>query len=154
MKPNPLLTIILLIIFSGFTYAQTAMLVHQGGETTQFDIGDIEKITFDLDHGVPDIEKLNQIVKSFQLLTNYPNPFNPTTSICYEINAPGLVEIRIYDVTGREVTTLVSEQMDAGSYQVSWNGETSTGIKAAAGVYFYQLSLNGTAETKKMLLIK
>ena len=154
MKPNPLLIIILLIIFSSFTYAQTAMLVHQGGETTQFDIGDIEKITFDLDQSVPDIEKLNQIVKSFQLLTNYPNPFNPMTSIRYEINAPGLVEIRIYDVTGREIRTLVSAQIDAGSYRVSWNGETSTGIKAAAGVYFYQLILNGSAETKKMLLIK
>ena len=154
MKQNPLLTIILFTIFSGFTYAQTAMLVHHGGETTRFEIEDIEKITFDLDQGVPDIDKLNQIVKSFELLSNYPNPFNPTTNIRYEINAPGLVEIRIYDVTGREIRTLVSAQMDAGSYQVSWNGETSTGIKAAAGVYFYQLTLNGTAETKKMLLIK
>jgi len=95
----------------------------------------------------------------FSLSQNYPNPFNPTTKIRYEIpgqaqNDNMLVTLKVYDVLGNEVATLINEEKPAGSYEVEFNGSNLT-----SGVYFYQLragSPKGQAfiQTKKMLLIK
>lgn len=148
------ITLFAVFILSPCTIAQTTLWVHHDGESTQFEIGEINKITFDLEESVPDLDKLRTVAKSFQLLANYPNPFNPLTNICYEINKPGFVEIRIYDLSGRELNTLVSEHKIPGSYEVQWDGETADGIKAAGGIYFYQLTLNGATAVKKMILIK
>lgn len=153
---KPLIVLFTLIFLSSFVNAQTMMLVHHEGQSTAYSIEDIVKLDFDLDtvHTVKDLTKLKNIAKCFQLHANYPNPFNPTTNISYLVNQPGLVEIRVYDVTGREVATLVSERKEPGEYRAVWDGMTSGNSKVSAGIYFYQLTLNGVIETKKMLLIK
>ncbi|NLT50468.1 MAG: T9SS type A sorting domain-containing protein [Ignavibacteria bacterium] len=98
----------------------------------------------------------------FSLSQNYPNPFNPSTMINYSLPAGrqelpmnNMVTLKIYDVLGREITTLVNEQKPAGTYSVQWDGTNSFGQSIGSGVYFYQLKASeGFVETKKMLLIK
>ena len=88
--------------------------------------------------------------QTFQLSQNYPNPFNPTTSIRYQVVGTTHVRLAIYDVLGREVTTLVNEEKPAGEYSVTFDG-----IDLSSGTYFYRLQTdNGFAETKKMVLMK
>lgn len=90
-----------------------------------------------------------EIPKSFSLSQNYPNPFNPVTNIKFDIPKSGFVEITIYDLLGREVTKLVNQQMQAGSYNVDWDASNYP-----SGVYFYELVAGSYADTKKMVLIK
>ena len=90
---------------------------------------------------------------NYLLSQNYPNPFNPSTTIRYEIPERSFVTIKIYDVLGNEIATLVNEEKSAGSYEVIFNTEAS--IKnPASGIYFYQLSAGNYTETKKMILLK
>jgi len=86
---------------------------------------------------------------SFQLRQNYPNPFNPSTVISYSLPANAPVTLKIYDVLGREVKTLVNERQAAGNHSVTLN---ASGL--ASGVYFYQLQTNGKALAKKLMVIK
>jgi hypothetical protein len=88
----------------------------------------------------------------FFLMQNYPNPFNPTTTISYQIPEKGFVTLKVYDVLGNEVATLVNEESatgGAGSYEVEFN---ATGLPS--GIYFYQLRTGEFIETKKMILLK
>ncbi|MBN1398446.1 MAG: T9SS type A sorting domain-containing protein [Bacteroidetes bacterium] len=94
-------------------------------------------------------------VKKFELCQNYPNPFNPKTVISYKLGVKSEVVLKIYDILGREIVTLVNEFKDAGNYTVEWNGRDSAGRQAVSGVYFYRLKTgNGFVSTKKMILIK
>jgi len=91
----------------------------------------------------------------FVLHQNIPNPFNPTTVIGYEVPAGGAdVTIRIYDVAGRLVQTLVHEHRPAGLHQVPWDGRSTNGARVASGVYFYRMQAGRFAETRKMVLLK
>jgi hypothetical protein len=85
----------------------------------------------------------------YTLQQNYPNPFNPATNIEFQIPMSGFVTLKVYDALGREVTTLVNEQMTVGSYKATFDGK---GI--ASGIYFYRLHVGNFIEMKKMLLIK
>ncbi len=99
----------------------------------------------------------NEIPSKYKLYQNYPNPFNPTTKIKFNIplsrGVPEgwgvLTRLTIYDILGREVATLVNEQLKPGNYEVEWNGSSY-----ASGVYFYKLQTNEFIETKKMILLK
>ena len=91
---------------------------------------------------------------SFSLSDNYPNPFNPSTTIDYSVEEPGLVDLSIFDASGRLVKKLVSESKNVGSYSVSWNGVTDSGVNASTGMYFYTIEVGSFTDTKKMLLVK
>ncbi|MEJ2103667.1 MAG: T9SS type A sorting domain-containing protein, partial [Ignavibacteriaceae bacterium] len=95
------------------------------------------------------IEGEQKIPKSFSLYENYPNPFNPSTKIKFSIPKSTKVVIKIYDVVGNEIETLVNEEKQAGTYEVSWYAEN-----LPSGVYFYQLKAGSFVETKKMVLMK
>jgi outer membrane protein assembly factor BamB len=94
-------------------------------------------------------EKVLSIPSAYRLEQNYPNPFNPSTMINYQLAMNGYVTLKVFDILGREVTTLVNEERVAGSYTVRWDAE---GI--ASGVYFYQLRTGNFAQTKKLMLMK
>ena len=95
----------------------------------------------------------NNLLSVFTLYQNYPNPFNPSTTISYQLPKAGNVTLKVFDVLGREVATLVDEYRNAGSYEVEFNPVSS--IKyPASGIYFYQLKAGDYNETKKMILIK
>jgi len=89
------------------------------------------------------------ISNKFALDQNYPNPFNPTTHLRFTTVDLRFVSLKIYDVLGREVVTLVNETMKPGSYSVEWNAAPFT-----SGVYFYQLRAGNFVSVKKMVLIK
>ena len=86
---------------------------------------------------------------SFKLEQNYPNPFNPTTTINYEIPNTCLVNIKIYNLLGREIETLINEERTPGKYKIEFNGHN-----LASGIYFYRITSNSYTKTRKMLLIK
>ncbi len=90
----------------------------------------------------------------FRLAQNMPNPFNPKTTIAFNLPQPGDVRLEIYDVAGRRVVTLVDGHMDAGPHTVRWDGTTADGERAASGVYFYKLAADGELQSRKMVLLK
>jgi hypothetical protein len=89
-----------------------------------------------------------------ELMDNYPNPFNPSTTIKFYIPNISDVSIKIYDMLGKEVTTLFNKQTEAGYHIVYWNGKDNYGNSAASGVYIYKLTAGNFSETKKMALLK
>ena len=95
------------------------------------------------------VEQQEQKISKYFLQQNYPNPFNPSTTISYEISKSELVTIKIYDVLGREIETLVNEEKSPGKYKIEFDGSNLT-----SGVYFYKITTNNFSETKKMLLMK
>ncbi|HQU72206.1 MAG TPA: PQQ-dependent sugar dehydrogenase [Calditrichia bacterium] len=101
------------------------------------------------------VEPPGPAVRDFQLLPNYPNPFNPATRIPYRLIRPATVEIGIYGANGNRVRSLVSGAKGAGTYTAVWDGRNDEGVSQASGVYFYQLRVDGTAvDSRRMLLIK
>ena len=102
--------------------------------------------------GVVSVEEnqIREIVPNEYLLyQNFPNPFNPTTTIKYSIPKLSFVTIKIYDVLGSEVATLLNEERPAGTYELNWNANN-----ISSGVYFYTLQAGDFVETKKMILLK
>jgi hypothetical protein len=96
---------------------------------------------------------LNTVPDKFQLNQNYPNPFNPSTTIEYAINSRQFVTLKIYDLLGKELSTLISEEQPAGFYEVEFN--TSSALSGIpSGVYFYRLVAGPFVDTKKMIVIK
>jgi len=91
---------------------------------------------------------------NYSLTQNYPNPFNPETAIKYSIPQNGRVTVKIFNVTGNEIMTLVDKEMLAGSHEVKWNGKDNTGAIVTSGVYFVKLSSGTYVETKKMMFLK
>jgi len=99
---------------------------------------------------VTDIKNVKtEIPKDFQLYQNYPNPFNPVTTIKFSIPKNEYVEMKIYDIAGKELATLVSDPYLAGTYQVDFNAS-----KLSSGIYFYRIIAGDFSMTKKMILIK
>ncbi|MCH7772115.1 MAG: T9SS type A sorting domain-containing protein [Bacteroidetes bacterium] len=95
-------------------------------------------------------ENLSNILpKHFSLDQNYPNPFNPSTSIQYAVSSMQFVSLKVYDLLGREVATLVNEEKPVGNYEVEFIGDGLT-----SGIYFYQLRAGNYVETKKMVLLR
>jgi hypothetical protein len=92
---------------------------------------------------------ISTIPAEYQLFQNYPNPFNPTTTIKYDVPKTSLVKIRVYDVTGKMVSELVNQQMEAVSYEINWNGS-----EYASGVYFYKIETKDFTKVMRMVLIK
>jgi len=94
---------------------------------------------------------------SYKLLQNYPNPFNPNTTIKFGIPEDGnnkLVSLKIFNILGQEITTLINKNMKSGYHEVQWNGINHQGLPVASGVYFYRLIGNGIHQVKKMVLLK
>ncbi|PIQ09537.1 MAG: hypothetical protein COW71_06075 [Ignavibacteriales bacterium CG18_big_fil_WC_8_21_14_2_50_31_20] len=111
---------------------------------------------------ITDVQKENKSKPNdFNLSQNYPNPFNPSTTIKYSIHAVGERQasilqntvLKVYDILGREVVTLVNEQQKAGSYEVIFDAE-SVNRKISSGIYFYRLQSGNMVVSKKMILIK
>ncbi len=99
--------------------------------------------------------KSTTIPSSYKLEQNYPNPFNPETKISWQLAAGSFVTLKVYDVLGNEVATLVNEEQPAGTYQVSFNTLlTTNNQQLTSGIYFYQLRAGNFVQTKKMILLR
>lgn len=93
------------------------------------------------------------IVRDYHLFNNYPNPFNPSTVLKYSVPEENFVTLKVYNVLGEEVTTLVNETKPAGVYEIKFNSKTN-GILLHSGVYFYRMQAGNFIQTKKMILLK
>jgi choice-of-anchor B domain-containing protein len=91
---------------------------------------------------------------AFVLEQNFPNPFNPVTTISYSLDVGGAVRLAVYDAAGRRIRTLVNGVQAAGPQSVQWDGRDQAGHLAASGVYFYRLEAGGGTETRQMVLLK
>ena len=95
--------------------------------------------------------------KAFNLAQNSPNPFNPSTTIAYELpegNSTVHVVLSVYNIRGQKVVTLVDELKEAGRYSVNWNGTTSSGSRVSSGVYFYRIQAGEYSAVRKMVVLK
>ncbi len=97
---------------------------------------------------------IKPIPKEFALHNNYPNPFNPVTTINYDLPKEGNVRLIIYDIMGREIAKLNNGFMPAGYHSVKWNARNQFGVEVSAGVYFYQIQAGQFTKTQKMILLK
>jgi len=95
------------------------------------------------------VKSLAQLPNSFSLEQNYPNPFNPVTTISFSLPSRSFVSLKVFDVLGRDVATIVSEELPAGNYSRQWNAGRS-----ASGVYYYRVNAGRFTGTKKMILLK
>lgn len=96
----------------------------------------------------------NLVPAAFLLETNFPNPFNPSTSIAYQLAEAGFVTLNVYNLLGQNVRTLVSESQVAGRWVQQWDGKNFQGEMVPSGVYLYQLTMAGKTESRKMILMK
>ena len=113
-------------------------------------------IIFKGDSGyVTGIEKSSvPLPKDFNLYQNYPNPFNPSTTIEYTLQKEGKVELKIFDMLGKEIKTLVNKDQRSGNYEVVWDGTGNKGDKVSSGIYFYRLEIDKATITKKAIYLK
>jgi hypothetical protein len=96
----------------------------------------------------------NEQPLSYTLSPNYPNPFNPSTTIDYSIASAGEVSLVVYDMMGRHIKTLVSDFATPGSYNVIWDARNDEGLSVSAGMYIYKMTSGDFVEVNKMLLVK
>ena len=99
-------------------------------------------------------DEINQLPHAFNLYNNYPNPFNPVTTLRYDLPEDALVNITIYDIMGRIVKTLINSQQNAGFKSIQWNATNDAGSPLSAGLYLYKIQADNFVETRKMVLLK
>ncbi len=136
-------------------YEDSATLLRinmSNGTNQNYILSEIRKLTFG--ELVNITKKEIEIVKAFSLLRNYPNPFNPNTTIEYVLAKRTTVSINIYDIQGRFVKNIENGEKVAGSHSIIWNGNDENGNLVSSGVYFYHLKTDFYEETKQMLLLK
>jgi len=119
------------------------------GPDTWFVIDDVE---FSVQSGIEDGHSL--VPDNVHLYNNYPNPFNPKTTIEYQLAKPSHVRVTIYNQLGRVVTTLVNEPQGAGRKSIIWDGRDSDGQTVGSGVYFYQVEADDVIASRRMVLLK
>ena len=106
-------------------------------------------VYFDSENLISSITNTSTIAENYKLEQNFPNPFNPTTTIKFSIPSSSFVKLSVFDIVGREVSTLVNEKLSAGSFEYNFNAS-----ELPSGVYFYKLSTNDFSEVKRMMLVK
>ncbi|GAB4298815.1 MAG: hypothetical protein Kow0098_24520 [Ignavibacteriaceae bacterium] len=102
-----------------------------------------------------DVETLESgIVTEFGLEQNYPNPFNPSTQIIFHVAEAGPVKLKIFDMLGSEIITLIDDFRNSGSYKADWDGRNHSGVQVSSGIYLYRLEAPGFIQTRKMILLR
>ena len=127
-----------------YYYAVTALDIHEN-ESDPSELVNVTLLSLEDVHGLPEIFSFHQ---------NYPNPFNPETRIRYDLPEETNVSILIYDLMGRQIRTLVNQQVSAGYHSVMWNATSDMGSPVSAGVYIYAIQAGNVRDVKKMILLK
>jgi len=122
-----------------------------GGVTAVKAVSDYTQNIYENNFGYPivSVKDNPQIVSDFKLYQNYPNPFNPLTKISYSVPTASKVTLIVFDILGKEISTLVNEEKPAGEYEVKFDATS-----LPSGTYFYQLKAGSYIQTNKMILIK
>ncbi len=133
---------------NNYTNGFMSALYYENGEIYNFQTNGTTE-TYTMLKTMTEIDQEEHQLQKFSLNQNYPNPFNPSTIIKYEIPERSFVTIKVYDVLGREIITLVNQEKPVGSYEVVFDSQGLT-----SGVYFYRMQAGSFVETKKMVLMK
>jgi len=133
-------------------------------EATELSSAQSQKFTDNLSKTLDGIDSLLGIARSgsvnptlpttFALYQNYPNPFNPSTEIRFDLPEAIRVELKVFNILGQEVVTLVDDVRSAGAYRILWDGKNAAGLSVASGVYVYQFKTPNFTDAKKMLLLR
>jgi hypothetical protein len=117
---------------------------------------DYESISadFSITITVLEVEENTEVPDKFHLYSNFPNPFNPLTTIRYKLFKPSQVSVIIYDLLGKEIIQLEDGIKDVGEHLINWDGLSSSGNFVGAGTYLYQVSAGQFTQTRKMVLLK
>ncbi|NQV18638.1 MAG: T9SS type A sorting domain-containing protein, partial [Armatimonadetes bacterium] len=126
------------------TYTYNITAVYCGGWESEFSSNNIVYVDVG-DTPIPLVTELNG---------NYPNPFNPETSIKFALNEAGQVRIDVFNLKGQHVRTVVNEHLEASYHSVVWDGKDTNGVNVSSGVYFYKMDAGKYTSTKKMILMK
>jgi hypothetical protein len=149
------------ILYDGYGYSDIPSAVRVDNSGNIYVAGELQRSDFS---PFPTIVKYNQVTvnveetggslpETYWLAQNYPNPFNPSTTFSFNIPYSSFTILRVFDLLGREVATLVDEELDSGTYSVQWNSRAqSTGL--ASGVYLYRLEAGNFVQTRKMILLR
>lgn len=97
---------------------------------------------------------MEEVPEAFNADPNYPNPFNPSTTVRYALPEASDVQVTIYNIQGQQVRALVQDRQEAGYYRVTWDGRDDAGRAVSSGIYFYRFVSKGLVQTQKMLLLK
>lgn len=127
-------------------YSNNEILLYANGKTAAFSLRCLKG------EGTTDISEnsdLKDIPAEFSLSQNYPNPFNPSTKIQYTLNRPSNILIKVFDITGREITSVVNEYKAPGTYTVDFDGS-----KLSSGTYYYRLTADDFVQTRKFIVVK
>ena len=136
-----------------YAYIQFALLDSSDNDLTT--IGSTVKIDhLSLEGAVTSVALNDNTPLTFALDQNYPNPFNPSTIISYALPQASHVTIKIYDMLGREIKTLVNSEQNAGILNIQWNGDNNFGSKVSTGAYIYMIQAGDFFQAKKMILLK
>jgi hypothetical protein len=111
-------------------------------------------VEFFMDPALAAVRDDGAVPAAFALEANYPNPFNPSTTIAYSITKSGFVTLRVFNLAGQTIRTLVNEVQEPGRWLQEWDGKNTQGEPAPSGVYLYQLKTDDFEETRKMVLMK
>jgi glucuronoarabinoxylan endo-1,4-beta-xylanase len=111
-----------------------------------------EKTTATTDLNQPVDENVKPV--QLALMQNYPNPFNPETLIRFQLPKMSHVSLKIYNLIGQEIVTLINRNISAGSHSVKWDETDMLGLQVSSGIYIYRIEVGHTAQTRKMTLIR
>lgn len=155
MKVKLLLLILLLAPALALGQTYYMHINKADGSTATYAVTDIRDITFS-PNGISarDLVKLSEALSKLALLQNRPNPFLANTTIEYQLPKAGKVELKVYNISGQLVKTLVDGQQNAGPHSIRWDGRNDQNQKVAAGSYLYHLNQDNKAITQKMIYLK
>ena len=107
-----------------------------------------------VDYAMVDVDEITSLPDKVELGQNYPNPFNMKTEIKLSIPNKSYVNLNVFDILGRQIKVLLSDNLEAGNYNIIWDGRNESGEEVSTGMYFYNLKTSDVSLTKKMILIK
>ncbi len=138
----------------GYNYSHEKTVYSDGGQSyLQDDFDPWDAHVYYVLHSME--KRAGEIIpKEFELSPNYPNPFNPETNIEYQLPKTSDVSIKIYNINGQEIATLVNESQNPGIYKIKWNGKNSTGTKVSSGIYLVSMITPEFTKTQKITLIR
>ncbi|MGE5682029.1 MAG: FlgD immunoglobulin-like domain containing protein [Bacillota bacterium] len=147
--------VLLFLICAPSVFAQQYyMNIWSNGKVTSIPVQDIKKLTFSGIISSAENSKAESIIKNFALFQNFPNPFNPSTRIDYQIPVQGNVEVRIFNINGSLIRTFTNLDQPAGSGSITWDGRNNDNQPVASGMYIYRVTFGNSILSKKMLLLK
>jgi hypothetical protein len=147
--------LILIVIFPFLCWSQNMKVTSKKGSINdEYALSGVSKITFSDFQCIPNGVKDNVVIKTFNQLKNYPNPFSNATTIELSLSKPALVVINIYNSQGALIKSLYNSNLGSGVHIITWDGRNNSGSKVITGLYFYKVTVNNEIYSNKMFLVK